>query len=59
MAHVAPLPREAVPEFRKLFDHSASTRGFVPNSILTMSRRPVIAKAFMDLNRAVLCEGTA
>ena len=58
MAHVAPLPREAVPEFRELFDHYANTRGFVPNSILTMSRRPAIAKAFMDLNRAVLYEGT-
>ncbi|MDH4259743.1 MAG: carboxymuconolactone decarboxylase family protein [Gammaproteobacteria bacterium] len=58
MAHVAPLPREAVPEFRERFDHYASTRGFVPNSILTMSRRPAIARAFMDLNRAVLYEGT-
>ena len=58
MAHLAPLPREAVPEFRELFDHYASTRGFVPNSILTMSRRPAIARAFMDLNRAVLYQGT-
>ena len=58
MAHVKPLPRDSVPEFKERFDHYASTRGFVPNSILTMSRRPAIAKAFMELNRAVLYEGT-
>lgn len=58
MAHVQPLSRDAVPEFRERFDHYANTRGFVPNSILTMSRRPAIARAFMDLNRAVLYEGT-
>lgn len=58
MAHVLPLHPEAVPEFRERFEHYANTRGFVPNSILTMARRPGIARAFMDLNRAVLYEGT-
>ena len=58
MPHVAPLPRDAVPEFAERFDHYAATRGFVPNSIQTMARRPAIARAFMDLNRAVLYEGT-
>ena len=58
MAHLPPLPREAVPEFKERFDHYAATRGFVPNSILTMARRPAIARAFMDLNKAVLYEGT-
>jgi len=58
MAHLQPLPRDAVPEFAALFDHYANTRGFVPNSILTMSRRPAIARAFMALNQAVLYEGT-
>jgi len=58
MAHIPPLDRAAVPEFKERFDHYAATRGFVPNSILTMSRRPAIARAFMDLNRAVLYEGT-
>jgi uncharacterized peroxidase-related enzyme len=58
MAHVQPLPRDAVPEFRERFDHYEKTRGFVPNSIKTMARRPNIARAFMDLNRAVLYEGT-
>ena len=58
MAHVLPLHPEAVPEFRERFEHYANTRGFIPNSILTMARRPGIARAFMDLNRAVLYEGT-
>ena len=58
MAHVAPLSPEAVPEFRDRFAHYAATRGFIPNSILTMARRPGIARAFMELNRAVLYEGT-
>jgi uncharacterized peroxidase-related enzyme len=58
MPHVKPLAAEEVPQFRERFEHYAKTRGFVPNSILTMSRRPAIAEAFMDLNRAVLYEGT-
>lgn len=58
MAHLDPLPWNAVPQFLERFQHYQDTRGFVPNSILTMSRRPAIAQAFMDLNRAVLYEGT-
>lgn len=58
MAHIDPLPRGAVPEFNDRFDHYEKTRGFVPNSIQTMARRPEIARAFMDLNKAVLYEGT-
>jgi uncharacterized peroxidase-related enzyme len=58
MAHVKPLSRNEVPQFRERFEHYATTRGFVPNSILTMSRRPAIADAFMELNRAVLYQGT-
>jgi uncharacterized peroxidase-related enzyme len=58
MPHVDPLPWEASPQFRERFQHYQNTRGFVPNSILTMQRRPAIAQAFMDLNRAVLYEGT-
>ncbi len=57
MPHVDPLPWEANPQFRERFQHYQDTRGFVPNSILTMQRRPAIAAAFMDLNKAVLYEG--
>jgi uncharacterized peroxidase-related enzyme len=58
MAHVDPLPWEATPQFNERFAHYRATRGFVPNSIRTMARRPAIAAAFMELNRAVLYEGT-
>lgn len=58
MPHLDPLPWEANPQFVDRFQHYQATRGFVPNSILTMQRRPGIAQAFMDLNRAVLYEGT-
>ncbi len=58
MPHLDPLPWDATPQFRERFEHYQRTRGFVPNSILTMARRPAIAEAFMDLNRAVLYEGT-
>lgn len=58
MPHLDPLPWEASPQFRERFQHYQDTRGFVPNSILTMQRRPAIAQAFLDLNRAVLYEGT-
>jgi len=58
MAHLDPLPWNATPQFLDRFQHYQDTRGFVPNSILTMARRPAIAQAFMDLNRAVLYEGT-
>jgi len=58
MAHIPPLSPDAVPEFVERFAYYARTRGFVPNSILTMARRPAIAKAFMEMNQAVLYEGT-
>ena len=58
MPHLPPLSRAAVPEFKERFDHYENTRGFIPNSILTMSRRPAIAAAFMQLNKVVLYEGT-
>jgi uncharacterized peroxidase-related enzyme len=58
MPHLPPLSRDTVPEFEALFDHYENTRGFIPNSILTMSRRPEIAKAFMHLNQAILYQGT-
>ena len=57
MAHIRPLPRDVHPEFTERFDHYEATRGFIPNSILTMQRRPGIAEAFMALNKAVLYEG--
>jgi uncharacterized peroxidase-related enzyme len=59
MAHLEPLEKHQLDdELQALFDHYTHTRGFMPNSILTMARRPAISKAFGALNQAVLYEGT-
>ncbi len=58
MPHVTPLDRATLPQFAELFERYDRIRGFLPNSILTMSRRPRIAEAFMQLNQAILYEGT-
>jgi len=42
------------PEIADLARFFESTLGFTPNSVLTMQRRPAIARAFIDLNRAVM-----
>ena len=57
-ARIEPLPPGHTPELKATFARFEQNLGFVPNSILTMQRRPAIAQAFMDLNRAVLYEGT-
>lgn len=60
MAHLRPLEFDEIKDAEILdkFRHYADTRGFTPNSIRTMARRPDIVKAFMALNQAVLYEGT-
>ncbi len=58
MPHIAPLDRSELPQFEVKFARYDEIRGFLPNSILTMGRRPNIAEAFMQLNQAVLYEGT-
>ena len=58
MPHMDPLPLNSVPEdIRERFVHYKNTRGFTPNSIQTMARRPNIVRAFMQLNQAILYEG--
>lgn len=59
MAHMQPLPFDELPEdIQERFLHYKKTRGFTPNSIQTMVRRPNIVRAFMQLNQAVLYDGT-
>ncbi len=59
MAHMDPLPFDSVPgDIQERFTHYKDTRGFTPNSIQTMARRPEIVRAFMQLNKVVLYEGT-
>lgn len=54
MPLVNPLSPDADEEVRQLADFFNETLGFCPNSVLTMQRRPAIAKAFINLNMAVM-----
>ena len=48
-----PLPPEHTPELKEEFDSFFKTLGFVPNSVLTMQRKPKVAKAFVQMQRAI------
>ena len=54
MPLVAPLPADHSAEVAELAKFFNETLGFTPNSVLTMQRRPEIAKAFIALNKAVM-----
>jgi uncharacterized peroxidase-related enzyme len=54
MPLVPPLSADADPEVARLAGFFNETLGFCPNSVLTMMRRPAIAKAFIALNMAVM-----
>jgi uncharacterized peroxidase-related enzyme len=54
MSLIAPLPGDHDPEVAQLARFFHETLGFVPRSVLTMQRRPAIARAFIELNRAVM-----
>jgi len=59
MAHLRPLENHEVDqELREMFEHYENTRGFCPNSVKTMARRPNISKTFGKLNQVILYEGT-
>ena len=51
---VCPLPADANNEVAELAKFFNETLGFCPNSVLTMQHRPMIAKAFIQLNKAVM-----
>ena len=55
MSRMQPLPLEECsdPELRNTLEHFVTTLGFVPNSLLTMQRVPAIARAVVQLNKAV------
>jgi uncharacterized peroxidase-related enzyme len=53
MQLVTPL-QESNEEVTELASFFNETLGFCPNSVLTMMRRPKIAKAFINLNMAVM-----
>jgi uncharacterized peroxidase-related enzyme len=54
MPLVSPLETDHSPEVTELAKFFNETLGFPPNSVLTMQRRPEIAKAFINLNKAVM-----
>ena len=54
MPLIQPLPADHSAEVEELAGFFNTTLGFAPNSVLTMLRRPAIARAFTELNRAVM-----
>lgn len=54
MAHIKPLPKETSPELAADFAIFEQILGFVPNSLLTMQRRPKMVKGFGALTKAVM-----
>lgn len=54
MPLVEPLSPDADADVKKLAEFFNETLGFCPNSVLTMQRRPAIARAFIELNMAVM-----
>ena len=54
MPFVTPLPLGADAEIAELATFFNTTLGFPPSSVLTMQRRPEMARAFIALNKAVM-----
>jgi uncharacterized peroxidase-related enzyme len=53
-----PLRREDQPELEPLFAHYDRTLSFLPNSLVTMARRPEILRAFSELITQIWNTGT-
>jgi alkylhydroperoxidase family enzyme len=54
MPHMKPLPAETTPELSDDFAIFERILGFVPNSLLTMQRRPKMVKGFGELTKGVM-----
>jgi uncharacterized peroxidase-related enzyme len=54
MPLITPLDKNTNQEVADLAKFFNETLGFCPNSVLTMQRRPAIASAFINLNKAVM-----
>ena len=52
-ARLAPLPPEHSPDLKGEFDAFFKTLGFVPNSVLTMQRKPKLVRAFVAMQAAI------
>lgn len=51
MAHLDPLPEDETPELEAEFETFEEILGFVPNSLLSMQRKPEIVEGFDYLTR--------
>lgn len=56
MAHIDPLPPDEHPDLSEEFAVFEEILGFVPNSLLTMQRKPPIVEGFRTLTEAVMRE---
>lgn len=54
MAHMKPLPPETMPDLKEDMAVFEDILGFIPNSILTMQRRPGMVKGFVALTKGVM-----
>lgn len=54
MAHMTPLPASTTPELADDFEVFVRILGFVPNSLLTMQRRPEMVRGFAALTGAIM-----
>src|SRR5436190_17747118 len=50
---LAPLPPEHAPELKEQFDSFLKSLGFIPNSVLTMQRKPKLVQAFVAMQGAI------
>jgi alkylhydroperoxidase family enzyme len=50
---LAPLPPEHSPELADQFASFLKTLGFVPNSVLTMQRKPALVRGFVAMQAAI------
>ena len=51
---VSPLDRNSTQQVKEMAVFYDETLGFTPNSLFTMMHRPRIAKAFLEMNQAVM-----
>ena len=51
---VSPLDRNSTKQAKEMASFYDETLGFTPNSLFTMMHRPRIAKAFLEMNQAVM-----
>ncbi len=54
-----PLPRETSPECETAFQTFETRMGFVPNSVLTMQRKPMLVNALLALSNSVYADPDA